>query len=153
MTGELFSGALGYAHRLLAVRDRSEKEIRDRLSSKGHDAGSIEQVVDDLRERGLLDDKRFAREWIKTRMTGSPRGVYAIRKELLGKGIGEELIKQALEDADTGYDEKKVAARLAAKKLDSIKSGDMARRKKSLHDYLARRGFSFDTINDVLDGI
>jgi len=91
------------------------------------------------------------REWLKASSTWKPKGVLAIKSELYKKGINEGLINEALKDADIGYDEYKVAKAIIEKKSKALKDINKLKRKKSLYSYLARRGFSFDVINDIIE--
>ena len=68
-----FSQALGYAHRLLSIKERSQNEIERRLKEKGHDREYVAKVIEHLRARRLLDDERLAREWVKASSTSRPK--------------------------------------------------------------------------------
>src|SRR4030066_2073673 len=56
------------AYRYLAIRPRSEKELRQKLRLKGAGAKLIEDVVGDLKDKGLIDDQKFAASWAESRM-------------------------------------------------------------------------------------
>src|SRR5689334_15731982 len=66
----------------LAVRPRSEQEVRDRLRRKGIADEDIAQVQERLRRAGYLDDAAFARYWIGERARHSPRGARLLQQEL-----------------------------------------------------------------------
>lgn len=153
MNKDPFSKALSYAYRLLAIRERTEKEIKTRLNEKGYEKGCIEEVVQYLKDKKLLDDDRFAKEWIKKRSIFSPKGAFAIRDELLKKGIEENIIDSAFKDEKVGYNEYAVCKALADKRIGSLKKLKKIEQKKSIYGYLARRGFSFDVINDIIDDL
>jgi regulatory protein len=151
MKKDPFLKALNYAERLLAAKDRSKKEIELRLKDKNYDKDCIARVVEYLKHKGLIDDKRFVREWLKASATWRPKGILAVKSELYKKGINEELIKDALDNADTGYDEYKAAKAILDKKYKELGGIDTIKRKKKIQSYLAVRGFSFDVINDILE--
>ena len=148
-----FARALGYAYRLLSIKGRTVKEMEKRLKEKGHKRECVEQVLEDLSNKKLLDDKRYAAEWIRASATIRPKGVWAIKSELGKKGLGEDLVNSILKDADVGYDEYSVAKALADKRAESLSDKEIIKRKKGVCDYLARRGFSFDIINDIVDDL
>ena len=54
------------ALRMLARRELSEKELRDRLTDRGHPADEINRVVEHLLEMKELDDARVARAYART---------------------------------------------------------------------------------------
>ena len=70
-----------------------------------------------------------------------------IRSELYRKGISREIIEEVINTEDT---EVELALKSAEKKIKQIKQ---SKSPKQLISYLARRGFSWDTIKTVLDKI
>ena len=145
--------ALNYAYRLLSISERSEKEIERRLKEKGHNRDRIGEVVWYLKEKDLLNDERFIRAWIKKCTQSTPKGALAIKDELLKRGLKADLVDRVFKDVDTEYDECALAKSLVDKRLKSLKSLNGVKRKKSIYGYLARRGFSFDIINDIIESI
>ncbi len=55
------SRARADALRLLKLRPRSERELKQRLGLKGFTPPVIDAVLKELREKGLVDDALFAR--------------------------------------------------------------------------------------------
>ncbi len=151
MKGLPFPKALSYVYRLLAIRARSEKEIISKLRGKGCSAECRERILEKLKDVGYIDDAQFAQDWIKGRYTVSPRGALVIREELRKKGIDEGIIEDLMNDPTSGYDECEAAKAFLDKRSYLLKGLDAAERKKRIYGYLARRGFSFDIINDIID--
>ena len=131
--------AYGQALRLISYRPRSEREIRIRLARKGQPEEVQDAVIKQLRSEGLTDDAAFARMWIENRMEFRPRGAWALRAELTGKGVAREQIDMALEDFDEDEAARR-AARQGARRYTHL-SPDLFRRRLSA--YLSRRGFSY----------
>ena len=50
-----------YALLLLSYRERTEKEMTERLGRKGFPPAAVAATVADCRRLGLIDDERFAR--------------------------------------------------------------------------------------------
>mgnify|MGYP003681940546 CR=1 FL=1 len=67
------------AIRYLSYRPRSESEMKDRLERRGFERETIEAVISTLKERGLLDDRSFARFWREDRERFSPRGMLLLK--------------------------------------------------------------------------
>ena len=151
MNKKSFLKALNSAYRLLAVKDRSERELAGRLSAKGFTREGVYKAIEHLKKEGLVDDARFARKWIADCMALRPRGPLAIKDELTKKGLEKDLIVAIMGDDSTGYNEYDLARSLAEKKISESDSRDSYKRRKTVYGYLARRGFSFDVINDILD--
>jgi regulatory protein len=57
---------------LLSYRSRSMAEMTRYLEGKGYAPGTLKAVLARLEEEGLLNDERFAREWVENRNTLSP---------------------------------------------------------------------------------
>ncbi|MFH1752696.1 MAG: regulatory protein RecX, partial [Candidatus Omnitrophota bacterium] len=125
-----FIETLSYAERLLAVKDRTKKEIEERLRAKGYDKECTAEVVEYLRQKGFINDKKFVREWLKASSTHRLKGILAVKNELYKRGINEALINDALKDDDIGYDEHKIAKALIEKRSKTIKGADGVKGKR-----------------------
>ena len=62
--------------RLLARRELSVKELRDRLIDREHPADEVDRAVEHLLETQALDDARVARAYART--VGLPKRALAI---------------------------------------------------------------------------
>ena len=140
--------ALSYAYRLLNIRPRSEKELRDRLHRKGFGQTTVNDIIPLLKEKNVIDDYRFAKLWIESRMRRIPKGGILLRRELREKGVSLSVIDKALSEEE--IDEASLARDLAEKKFKTLKGLPKEKVKKKLFDFLARRGINFDTINDII---
>jgi regulatory protein len=134
---------------LIARRARSRTEIRQYLRRRKVDAAVAERVLNRLGERGLVDDADFARSWVENRLALHPRSARALGQELRLKGISPELAARAL----AGVDEEEAAMRLARSKAARWRDCGKREFERRLGSYLARRGFSFEIIHSVLDGL
>ncbi|MDD2471315.1 MAG: regulatory protein RecX [Dehalococcoidales bacterium] len=135
------------AYRLLAFRARSEKELRDRLVSKGFSPKAVDKTVDHLKASGLIDDREFGRQWAENRLSFKPQSAYLTRRELKAKGLSEEAIEEAVKDYDD-YENALSAAR--AKAVRSI-GLDYIAFKRRVGSFLQRRGFGYEIIKPVID--
>ncbi len=132
---------------LIGYRPRAEAEVRRRLAEKGFDESVIDEVLQRLKAGGLIGDAGFARTWIENRSEFRPRSHRALTFELRQKGVGEEEITQALEDA-AGEDQLAYeAARRQAKRLETLE-WDVFRAR--LSGFLGRRGFAYATVAPVV---
>ena len=141
--------ATAYAYRLSSLRPRSEKELKDRLFRKGFGRATVLEVIALLKEKRIIDDLKFANLWVESRMRANPKGVMLLRKELREKGIEGAIIEKVLSERGE-VDEEGLAQELAAQKLGSMKGLPEEKVKRRLFGFLARRGFSFDTIGGVV---
>jgi len=143
--------AFDRAVKILSHRDRSEHEMRSRLLDAGYEEKIVELVMSDLQRLGLIDDKKFARLFARTKMMTKPMGSFLLKRELKQKGIAEEIIENTIYEIYQKKDEYKVAQQIANKKKRQLTKIDEAKAKKKVSDLLARRGFSWDIVSQVLE--
>ncbi len=136
---------LNAAFRFLSFRPRSSKEVKEFLQKKTKTASVVDCVMDRLVELGYIDDNKFAAWWIESRQKTKPKGMRLIKFELKQKGVDTEAVVEMPED--------EVARRAIQKKLEIWKKLPKLEEKKKLYDFLARRGFSYNTITRVIDGV
>jgi regulatory protein len=130
----------------LSYRPRSVDEVRRNLSGK-YPEPAVEAVIDRLERAGLLNDREFARFWVENRDQFKPRSERALRYELRQKGVGDADIDLALESID----EADAARRAAEGRVRRYRNADEKTFRKRMSDFLARRGFSYGIIRDVVD--
>jgi regulatory protein len=137
------------ALKLLSIRPRSEDEIRRKLREHKVADETVEAVLAHLRRAGLVDDAAFANYWVENRASFRPRSQRMLKAELKRKGVGEIALAQAL----TGTNDAEAAYALAAKRVRTAKlaDGPYPEFRRKLGDYLARRGFDFETIGPIVE--
>jgi regulatory protein len=139
------------ATRLISHRDRSVEELRRRLSDtvgpdgETVDPDLIELVIERCIANGMLDDVRFAREWVRQRQQNQRKSVSVLRRELVDKGVSAHVIEGALEQVDED-DQDAVLHGLITKKAGTVSEVPADRREydKALRRIVgvaARRGF------------
>ena len=137
------------ALKLLSTRPRSEDEIRRKLREHKVTDETIGAVLAHLRRAGLVDDAAFANYWVENRAAFRPRSQRMLKAELKRKGVGEAALAHALtttNDAEAAY--ALAAKRVRSAKLAEAPYPDFRRR---LGDYLARRGFDYETIGPIVE--
>ena len=146
-----FSDAYEAALTALDHSARTAKELQRSLLSKGYVPTAVESVVERLTENHLIDDKRIA-DRIAESSLSKPIGVYALKRKLRAKGIAEKDASEALECFDDAQQQN--AARQAAEKLYRKYSSLPPREARAkLSQALARRGFSWDAIQEAVDAL
>lgn len=142
--------ARDYALRLLGIRPRSVREMRDRLGRKGYDRAEIEAAIAELCQAGLLDDRKFAAQWVESRLALKPMGFSRLRAELLAKGVDRQTVDSSLSKYRGELDEKEAALSLARKKLRSLRGLEPEVVRRRLAGFLERRGFEPQIVGEVL---
>ncbi|MDR0540399.1 MAG: recombination regulator RecX [Spirochaetaceae bacterium] len=86
------------ALKLISRAEQCSALLTLKLRRRGYKKAEIEPLIDELREKGILDDNRFAGAWLAGRLAGrtdSPRKLFA---SLLAKGISEQTAKKSLKE-------------------------------------------------------
>jgi regulatory protein len=130
---------------LLARRDFSGRELGAKLRERGFDAAVIEQLIAGLRTRRLLDDARYAGNFVRYH-SARGQGPVRIRRDLEAVGVGADLIDTALESvADWS-----ALAREVRRRRFGAKPPALWREKGRQARFLQYRGFSNDHIRAAL---
>jgi regulatory protein len=142
------------AMNFLSLRPRSKQEVTSYLQKKWTPKLSKEDyrkrvrgVVEKLKKENVLNDSEFANWWVEQRLTFRPKGKIALRRELQQKGIGNDIISEVL----ASLDEVEAAKRVVEKKSRMFKGQSSMQARRKLIALLQRRGFSWDTIRQIVD--
>jgi regulatory protein len=139
------------AVRLLATRPRAIQDLRRRLRDRGHGQAAIDQAIERLTALGLLNDDEFARHYVRIRST---RGIGPSRlvHDLLAVGVDRRVAERAIEEvsAAEGIDPAGAARQLAEKRVGQLSGLPVAKRRRRLLLYLARRGFQGREVREMV---
>jgi regulatory protein len=104
--------------------------------------GTKKKVIEKLKSSKYIDDTEFAKWWIKSRKSSSPKGWIAIKSELRSKGISREILDNL---KFSNKDEITLANRYY-NKITKVRKLN----KKKIVSRMKTRGFSWDTIQIIL---
>lgn len=138
--------ACNKALHLLSFRPRSKKEIADKLSQKGFAENIIPTVIKKLEEQNLLNDREFAKWWIKEKQY-QQKAKIIIKKELQEKGIDKYLTEGLLEDSQDDY---AAALSIFNKKLKKLANLSQDKALRKIYSLLGRRGFDYEIIQTII---
>lgn len=135
---------------LLKFSDRSEYEIRNKLSEAGYSQSVIENILSYLYEYNYLNDERFASNYIRIRKESKSK--LLIRNELLSKGIDKCLIDRIVSEEYLSNDEdpEEIAIRKAIAKKTSDPSDLTWEKRQKLIASLYRKGYDIEKIKQNL---
>ena len=141
------------ALRLLALRDRSCREMSERLRSAGYEATVVSDTIAWLRDLDYLNDSRFAAAYLSAKAK-SGWGRRRIAAELALKGVERRLIDEALEDEEEtgegGAEAMEALLSLVRRRFGKDLQSDPDGTARRLAGFLGRRGYDWDTIRSVL---
>jgi SOS response regulatory protein OraA/RecX len=142
----------------LSKRERTEHEVRRDLEAEGIDnPASMDYIVETLKGKNLLDDRRFASELIGYRLRHNPAGPALLRRKLSGAGVQSEVIDELLSDAFPPGEEERIASKMALERLARTGTGtsgpDREKAARRIGGFLARRGFAAGIVGGICAGI
>jgi regulatory protein len=138
------------ALRFLSYRQRSEKEIRDKLRSKNISDINIDKIITTLKELNYINDEQFVRLFIGSSLSKKPIGRRLISIKLLKKGIKKDIIEKVLTE---NYNEEKELEKLnelLCKYIKKVRAKSEIEKKRKCYQYLMSRGFENELINRVI---
>lgn len=136
--------AYGKALRYVAMRPRSEWELRVYLQHKEAPEPTTNTIVERLQRVGLINDEAFARMWVENRRLLKPTSRRRLQVELRRKHIATQVIDAVLLEDSENTDERQVIRDLVNRKRKRYADD------KKLMAYLARQGYSYDDIKAAL---
>jgi len=132
------------AARMLAAREHSTGEIRNKLARKSFTGDAIRQVIRKYKDRGVLDDARYAHRQANQLLTQRPCGRSYLVAYLQRKKIDRFLAEETADVALTGKDEKELAAAALTKRWGGYGQFELEVARQKAYNYLARRGFGYE---------
>lgn len=142
--------------RWLARRNHSCHEIRLKCKQKGFDEEDILTVTEELINKKLLDDDRYAREYAEQKTVLHGWGPLKIRAYLSEKGVKKQYIDTAVNNLYTSGDKVDQLAEILRKTAKSttrriLRMPPGPKRRKKLADFLMRRGFPPSMVYEYTD--
>ena len=142
-------GAYDEALDFLTPKARTVREMENHLDDCDYSEIEVMQTVEKLRAAGLLDDEKYAANFIESRLNTKPVSRRKLQEQLSGHLIPEEIIETALEAV--GSDTELANARSVAEKyFRQFSSLELSERLRRVGLRLTSRGYSFEDIKTVL---
>lgn len=124
---------------------KTSKQVRDKIQKEGFDEAVADKLVDELVQKGYVDDEAYAERYIKRAVKSKPNSVLKITADLRGKGIPGEIISKAFKNL--APDEDEMALRALEKKLHQSRDKDY----NKLCGFLLRKGFPAGAVRKALE--
>ena len=146
---ELYDVAL----RALMRRAHSVHEMKQKLARRTDNELLVRVVMARLKENGQLDDERYARQFIRNRTQSRKQGKFRIARDLRARGVADNQIDAAIEDAAATTDTVAMVRQRIERKIRSYR-GEMDERKiASIYGSLLRAGFPSDVVRKELKNL
>ena len=146
------------AVRALMRRAHSIHEMKQKLERRSDNKLLVQVVMARLKENGLMDDARYAKQFARQRTESRKQGKYRVARDLRARGIPDRHITSALEEVAQNTDEAAMVRERIERKLRSYRGPDTGKKideKKmaSLYGSLLRAGFSADVVRRELKAL
>ncbi len=136
------------AENYINYKARTEYETRIKIQSKIIDKNVEDRVIDYYKKLNLLDDYRYAKDYIEYLLYIKNSSISYIKFKLNYKGIKSNIYNPLIENIDKDIEYKNIKI-LYEKKYKNKKISDYTEKQK-IFRYFAGKGFKFDDINRVL---
>lgn len=142
----LYKRARERALHLIEVMDRTEYQIRQKLSEGYYPADIIERVIAFLFKYGYIDDIQYAKKYMEYSINSKSKR--RISDDLLRKGIKREIINTVLVSNES-YEKEQIIKILEKKKYNEVSNN--FKEKNRVIAYLLRHGYEYDLILESIN--
>jgi regulatory protein len=146
---ELYEAAV----RALMRRAYSAYEMKQLLGRRTEDDHLLGTVMDRLKRAKMIDDERFAKQFVRQRTEIRRQGKFRIARDLRERGVPDRHIEAALAETAKETDEAAIVRQRLERKLQSFRGEVDERKTASMYRSLLRAGFSADVVRQELKAI
>jgi regulatory protein len=136
--------------KLLARRELSESQLRERLARRKHQTDAVAAAIERLREERAIDDTRVAEAIARTQTALRKRGKLRIRLEIERAGIAAAIARRVVDDVFADLDADALLDAALAKRLRPGHDIPDDRTFTRLYRYLVGQGFDPDRVMALL---
>ncbi len=146
------------AVRALMRRAHSVHEMKKKLERRSDNKLLVQLVMARLKENGLIDDARYAKQFARQRTESRNQGKFRVARDLRARGVPDRHIETALEEAAQETDEAAIVRQRIERKLRAFRGPNTnkkidERKMASIYRSLLRVGFPADIIRRELHSL
>ena len=141
------------AVRALMRRAHSVHEMKKKLERRSENTLLVQLVMARLKENGMVDDARYAKQFARQRTESRKQGKFRIARDLRGRGIPDRHIEAALDETAKTTDEGAMVRQRIERKLRSYRGELDEKKLASMYRSLLRAGFSTDVVRRELKAV
>jgi regulatory protein len=132
--------------KMLARRELSEAQVRQRLARKQHAADDIDAAVERLRSERAIDDARVAEAMARTETSIRHRGKLRVRRQIERAGIAAPVARQAIDAVFGDLDDEALMQAALDRRLRGRDTVADDREFQRLYRFLVAQGFESDRV-------
>jgi regulatory protein len=133
------------ALKMLARRELSEAQIRQRLARRGHSPEEVDAAAARLKQERAIDDRRVAAAIARTEVALKRRGRLRVRRQIEQAGIDRQVARRAVDEVFADLDEDALIEAALRRRLGQRAIED-DRDRQRLYRYLIAQGFDADRV-------
>jgi regulatory protein len=138
------------ALKMLARRELSEAQLRQRLLRRQHDPDAIEAALARLKSERSLDDERVAGAIARSETNLKKRGRYRVTRQIEAAGIASSIAKRIVDETFAAIDGDALIGQALARRLRGRTRIEDDREFQRLYRYLVAQGFEPDRVMALL---
>jgi regulatory protein len=141
------------AVRALMRRAHSVHEMKQKLERRSENKLLVQVVMARLKENGMIDDARYAKQFARQRTEGRKQGRFRVARDLRARGVPDRHIEAALKESAEQNDEGTMVRQRIERKLRSYRGEIDEKKMASIYSSLLRAGFSADAVRRELKSL
>lgn len=132
-----------------AYQERCVKDVTDKLKTFDLPEKDRQEILNYLIDNRFVNDERFAHAFVRGKINQSGWGVNKVRYHLMQKGIGKELIDEALQSFDQEAYRQRLVEVLKTKSK-TVKAASDFEKNRKLAAYAIQKGFEASLVWEML---
>ena len=141
------------AIKILMRRAHSVSEMKKALARRSEDDKLVRNVVERLKRENLIDDARYAKQFVRFRSESRKQGQFRIARDLRARGVPDRHIETALKETAADSNPAAMIRQRIERKLRLTRGAIDERKLASLYRSLLGAGFPSDLIRKEIHRI
>ena len=130
-------------------QDRCKKEIFTKLDSFELSESDKSFIVEFIQDEGYINDERYCRSYVKSKLNLKKWGVNKIKLSLIAKGVDRDIIDEVISEIDQDSYKEELVNLLKTRKINE---SDPYKRKAKLIRYAVGKGYSYSLVMEIVNG-
>jgi regulatory protein len=139
----------------LGRRPHSSNELRIKLFQKKFHADVINEVIEEFKQKKIINDYEFGVLYASERMNYKKYGINKIKADLFKKGLDNTTVQKVIADLKLEEDASEKAIVLAEKKYSALKKrgeGEV-KIKQKVFAFLVSKGYEYDVASTAVNKV
>lgn len=141
--------AVNQGLKFLTARQKTEKEVREKLLKLDFEMDIIEYALDYLKREKYINDDHYAESFINDQLNFNKDGRRKIRTKLYRKGVDMETIDEKISAIEESVFIENALV-VARKRLKTMTFGDEHERDQKIFRFLFYKGYDFDIVKKAV---